>query len=125
MSKKIPLWILTVSALFALMEIFVGVALFVMPEQVFEQVDFSGEGTYFLAKSWATRQFALGVLLAVAVLKKSRALLRASYIFLFVMFLGDMAVGISLHENAAIVSGIIMALISACLLFFVQKPLKN
>ncbi|MES2836817.1 MAG: hypothetical protein V4667_04800 [Bacteroidota bacterium] len=119
--KSLPKWILIVSGIFALLEIMVSISLFIAPESVLETVDFNAEGVIYLANIWATRQFALGFIFAYATFKKSIPMLSITYIFFFVMFVGDLFIGISQKENSLIVSALVMCTISSAMLYVLNK----
>lgn len=119
--KSLPVWILIVSGLFAIMEIMVSVSICLSPESVLETVDFSAKGVTYLAYMWAARQFALGFIFAFATFKKSVPMLTISYIFFLVMFIGDCIIGILQKENALIISALVMCVVSAVLLFVLNK----
>lgn len=119
--KSVPLWILIVSGLFALMEIGVSVSLCFAPESVLETVDLTAKGVLYVVYMWAARQFALGFILAFAAVKRSVPMLSLSYIFFLVMFLGDLLIGIYQEENAMIITSVVMCLISAGLIYAVNR----
>lgn len=119
--KSLPLWILIVSGIIALMEIFVSISLLFSPEDVLETVDLKAKGVDYVVQMWAVRQFALGFIFAFATLKKSVPMLMISYIFFLVMFVGDLAVGILQKENALVITAIVMCLISAGMIFMINK----
>ncbi|HMT27808.1 MAG TPA: hypothetical protein PKD91_00875 [Bacteroidia bacterium] len=120
-SRKIPKWILLVSALFAIMEIMVSVMLLFSPESVLETVDLSAKGVEYIIYMWAARQFALGVIFGFSTIKKSVPMLTVSYIFFFVMFVGDFLIGISQNENSLIISAVIMCAVSATMIYFLNR----
>jgi hypothetical protein len=119
--KPIPKWILIVSGFFALLELFVSLALIFSPESVLEGVDLHAKGVDYLFSMWAARQFALGFILGFATLKKSIPMLTIAFIFLFVMFVGDFIIGISQKENSLIISAIVMCIISAAMIFAINR----
>ena len=119
--KSIPRWILIVSGLFALMEIGVSISLCFAPESVLETVDLTAKGVLYVVYMWAARQFALGFILACAAVKRSVPMLSLSYIFFLVMFLGDLLIGIYQKENAMIITSVVMCLISAGLIYAVNR----
>ncbi|MBS1508053.1 MAG: hypothetical protein JSS79_15540 [Bacteroidetes bacterium] len=119
--NKLPQWILIVSALFALMEIGVGVSLFFNPQSIADKVDLTAKGVNFLILMWATRQFALGVIFAVAVIKKSRPMLTLAYVFFAIMFAGDAIVGMLMKETPLMISGVMMSLVALTIILFVNK----
>src|SRR5688572_9623979 len=106
--KPLPKWILIVSGLIALLEIMVSLSLCFSPQSVVETVDLNAKGVDYLIYMWAARQFALGFIFAFATFKKSIPMLTISYIFFFVMFVGDFLVGISQKENSLIIAGLVM-----------------
>lgn len=124
-SKSLPKWILVISALFALMEIAVSVALLVSGSTMLENVDFTARGVDYLVATWAIRQFALGVILAVATAKRSASMLTTGYIFLLVMFIGDLCIGIYQNEAALVISAAAMSAVSAGLLFALNRATKT
>jgi len=119
--KLLPKWILIVSGIFAIMEIMVSVSLCVAPESVVETVDLSAKGVYFLVYMWAARQFALGCIFAYATFKKSAPMLTISYIFLLVMFIGDLCVGIWQKEISLIMAAVVMCIVAGGMLYSVNK----
>ncbi|RYY88490.1 MAG: hypothetical protein EOO15_08980 [Chitinophagaceae bacterium] len=118
---KVPAWILIVSALFALMELGAGVGLCVAPESMLETVDLSAKGVHYVVYMWAARQFALGVIFAWATFSRSLPMLTLAYLFLLVMFIGDLLIGAWQKNNVMIISAIVMLAISAAMLYAVNK----
>jgi hypothetical protein len=119
--KPLPKWILIVSGIFALLELFVSLALIFSPESVLEEVDLRAKGVGYLFSMWAARQFALGFILGFAALKKSIPMLTIAYIFLLVMFVGDCIIGISQKDNSLIISAIVMCIISAAMIYAINR----
>ena len=120
-SKSLPKWILIVSGLFALLELMVSIQLCFSPQSVLEAVDLSAKGVDYLIYMWAARQFALGFIFAFATFKKSIPMLTIAYIFLLVMFVGDLFIGISQKMNSLIIAAIVMCIISSALIFAINK----
>ncbi len=116
-----PTWILIVSAIFALIELMVSIALFISPESMLDTIDLNAKGVDFLIYMWAVRQFALGIIFGFATIKKSITMLTISYIFLLVMFAGDCFVGILQGETSLIISAFIMCVIASLMLFSVYR----
>lgn len=119
--KSLPKWILIVSGLFALMEIGVSLSLCFSPQSLADKVDLNAKGVLFLIYMWAARQFALGFIFAFATFKRSIPMLTIAYIFFLVMFVGDLFIGISLKENSLIISALVMCIISAAMIFAINK----
>ena len=119
--KSLPKWVLIVSGLFALMELWVSITLCFSPQSVLETVDLNAKGVDYLIYMWAARQFALGFIFGFATFKKSIPMLTIAYIFFLVMFLGDFFIGISQKENSLIISALVMCLISSALIFAINK----
>jgi hypothetical protein len=119
--RSLPKWILGVSAIFALLELVVSIAICVSPQSVVDNVDISARGVDYLLYMWAARQFALGFILAYATLKRSRPMLTLAYIFLLVMFVGDLAIGIWQGETSLVVAAVVMCTISAALIFAINR----
>jgi hypothetical protein len=119
--KPLPKWILIVSALFALMELMVSLAICFSPESVLETVDLGARGVDYLVYLWGTRQFALGFCIAFATLKRSAPMLTLSYVFLLVMFVGDLLIGISQGEASLVATAAVMCLVSAGMLYAVGR----
>lgn len=120
-NKSLPKWILIFSGLFALLEVIVSFSLAFAPETVVQEVDLSVKGVDYLIYMWASRQFALGIILAVATFKKSIPMLTLAYIFLLVMFLGDAVIGFSQSNTSLVGAGIIMGIISATMIFAISR----
>jgi hypothetical protein len=119
--STLPKWILIVSAVFALMEIMVSIAICVSPQSVLETVDLNAKGVDYVVNMWAVRQFALGFIFAFATFKKSAAMLTLAYIFFLVMFAGDFLIGISQKNTSLIVSALVMCFLSSVLIFAINK----
>lgn len=119
--KPLPKWILVVSALFALMEIMVSLALCFSPQSVLETVDLAAKGVSYVVYMWAARQFALGFIFAFATFKKSVPMLTIAYIFFLVMFIGDLFIGIAQKESALIISAVVMCAVSSAMLFALNR----
>ena len=119
--KPLPVWILIVSGLFALLEIMVGILLFTSPQSMLETIDFTSKDTLFLAQMWAGRQLALGVILAYATFKKSISMLTVCYLFLLVMFLGDLIAGVMQKDNTTIMAAVVMSVVAASMLFVLGR----
>ena len=119
--KKLPVWILAVSGLFAIMELGVSISLCLSPESVLETVDLTAKGVDYLVYMWAARQFALGFIFAFATFKRSVPMLTLAYIFFLVMFVGDFFIGILQKEKSLIISAVVMCVISSVLIFAVNK----
>lgn len=123
--KSLPKWILIVSGLIALLEIMVSLLLIFSPQSVAETVDLSAKGADYLIYMWAARQFALGFIFAYATFKKSIPMLTLAYIFLLVMFVGDFFIGISQKENSTILSALVMCIVSAAMIFVLNKKINS
>ncbi len=119
--QSLSKWILIVSGLFAVMELAVSVQLSFFPQTMLETVDLTAKGVDYLVYMWAARQFALGVIFAVATWKKSIPMLTIAYIFFFVMFVGDFVIGILQKENSLIISAGVMSVISSAMIFVINK----
>jgi hypothetical protein len=119
--QPMPKWILIVSGLVALMEVMVGLILAFSPASVVDGLDLNAKGIDYVIYMWAARQFALGIIFGYATLKRSIPMLTIAYIFFFVMFIGDLLIGFSQKNNSMIISAIVMCLISAVLLYFINK----
>ena len=120
--KSLPTWILIVSSLFAVMELSVSFSMYFSPQSSLEMVDLKAKGVEYLIYMWAGRQFALGFIFGFATLKKSVPMLTLAYIFLLVMFICDIFVGVSQHQNTLIIAGLVMCAISSTMIYFVNKP---
>lgn len=119
--KPLPKWILIVSGLIALMEFMVSLSLCFSPQSVLETVDLSAKGVDYLIYMWAARQFALGFIFGFATFKRSVPMLTIAYIFFLVMMVGDFFIGISQKENSLIIGALVMCIISAALIFTINK----
>ncbi len=117
----LPKWILIVSVLFALLEIGVSVLLCFSPQSVLEKVDFNAKGVDYIVYMWAVRQFALGFIFAFATFKKSIPMLTIAYIFLLVMFVGDLFIGILQKETLLIIAAVVMCIIASAIIFVLNK----
>ena len=119
--KSLPKWILIVSGLFALLELMVSLSLCFSPQSVLETVDLNAKGVDYLIYMWAARQFALGFIFGFATFKRSVPMLTIAYIFLLVMFIGDLFIGIWQKENALIIAASVMCIVASALLVALNK----
>ena len=119
--STLPNWLLIVSGLFALLELLVSIALFVTPESMMETVEFSATGVDELKNMWAIRQLALGVIFGWATIKKSVPMLTSAYLFLFIVFIGDLTLGLAKQEIPLIITALLMSLIAGGLLVLLKK----
>ena len=119
--KPLPKWILIVSGLFALLEIMVSLSLCFSPQSVVDTVDLNAKGVDYLIYMWAARQFALGFIFAFATFKRSVPMLTIAYIFFLVMIAGDLLIGISQKNFSLIIGALAMCIISAALIFAINK----
>jgi hypothetical protein len=116
-----PKWILIVSGLFALMEIMVSFSLWLSPESVVDTVDLSATGVKYIIDMWAVRQIALGFILAFATFRRSAPMLVIAYIFLMVMFAGDLVIGIAQGQMSFVFAALVMAIISAAMIYAINR----
>jgi hypothetical protein len=119
--RSLPKWILIVSGLFALLELMVSFSIYFSPQSVLEDVDLNANGVNYLIYMWAARQFELGFIFAFATFKRSIPMLTISYIFFLVMMVGDFFIGIVLKNNSLIIAALVMCIVSAALLFAINK----
>jgi hypothetical protein len=119
--SSLPKWILIVSGTFALMEMLVSLSLVFSPQSVVDTVDLNAKGVDYLIYMWATRQFALGFILAFATFKKSVPMLTIAYVFMLVMFAGDLLIGFSQKDNSLIIAAVGMCAVSSALIFAINR----
>ena len=122
--RSTPLWILIISGLFALMEVGVSIALVLAPESVASNVDLQGKGVSYLIQMWAARQFALGFIFGYAIFKRSASLLKLTYLFFLVMFIGDFFIGIREQDPSIYGAAVVMCLVSSVMIYFINKNRK-
>ena len=120
-TQQPPKWILIVSAIFSLLELGVSLSLCIAPQSVLETVDLNAKGVDYVIYMWAVRQFALGFIFGFATLKKSIPMLTIAYIFFLVMFIGDFIIGIVQKENSLVIVALVMCMISAVMIFAINK----
>lgn len=119
--KPLPTWILVISAVFALLEILVSLALCFSPESVLDTVDLTAKGVHYVVYMWAARQFALGFIFGFATIRKSATMLTIAYIFLLVMFAGDLLVGVVERQNSLVIAAAVMCIISSAMIYAISK----
>ena len=119
--RSLPKWILIVSGIIALLEFLVSLSLCFSPQSVVDTVDLNAKGVTYLIYMWAARQFALAFIFAFATFKRSIPMLTIAYIFFLVMFVGDLVIGISQKENALIIGALVMCIISAAMIYALNK----
>lgn len=123
--KSLPIWILILSGLLAIMEFFAAISLCFFPESMQETIDLQAKGMIFVLQMWGCRQFALGFIFAFATFKKSIPMLMLAYIFLLVMFLGDLLIGISKNEMSFVISAVVLCALASLMLFVLNKAKKT
>lgn len=119
--RSLPKWVLIVSGIFAVLELAVSLSLAFSPQSVVETVDLNAKGVDYLIYMWASRQFALGFILAFATFKRSVPMLTIAYVFMLVMFAGDILIGVSQKENSLILAAAVMCVISSAMIFLINK----
>lgn len=119
--KTVPTWIRIVSGLLALMEMMVSVSLAFSPDSMADKIDLQAKGVGFLMLVWATRQFALGFMFAFATFRRSAPMLTVAYVFLLVMFAGDLVIGVLQKDNMLVVSALVFCAFAAGMLFFINR----
>ena len=119
--KHLPKWILIVSGIFAVLEISVSMLLYFSPQAFLDTVDHEAKGVNFLINMWAVRQFALGFIFGYATFKKSIPMLTIAYIFLLVMFMGDLFIGVIQKDNSIVGASIVMSVLSAAIIYAINK----
>lgn len=122
--KRLPKWILIVSGLFALLSFFVSSTLCFSPEASLQTVDLKAKGVDFLIYMWAARQFALGFIFSLAILKKSIPMLTVAYTFVLVMNIGDFLNGILHNDSSLYIGAGIVCVVSSTMIYFVNKQSK-
>ena len=120
-ARQLPKWILIVSGIIALLEIMVSISLCYSPGSVMETVDLNAKGVDFLIYIWASRQLALGIIFGVATIKRSAPMLSLAWIFFLVMMIGDLVIGIVEKQNPMIISALVMGLVSAAMIYVINK----
>jgi uncharacterized membrane protein YoaK (UPF0700 family) len=123
--KALPKWILIISALFAIMELGVSLYLSFSPESMAENVDTAARGVDVIIYMIAARQFALGVILAFATYKRSVSMLTLAYLFMVIMFIGDLLIGFYQNNSSIIITAVVMCLISGSMLYAVSQRNKK
>lgn len=119
--KKIPLWILIVTILFASLGFIVSMVLLFKPENAIKTVDLSTQGIDYLIQMWAVRQFTVGFIFLYSVIRKSIPMLKLSYIFYLVMNIGDIIIGVIQNDNSLYIGASFMVVFSLSLLYFINK----
>lgn len=119
--KTVPTWIRIVSGLLALMEMMVTFSLAFSPDSMADKIDLQAKGVGFLMLVWATRQFALGFMFAFATFRRSAPMLTVAYVFLLVMFAGDLVIGVLQKDNMLVVSALVFCAFAAGMLFFINR----
>jgi len=119
--RSLPKWVLIVSGIFAVLELAVSLSLAFSPQSVVETVDLNAKGVDYLIYMWASRQFALGFILTFATFKRSVPMLTIAYVFMLVMFAGDILIGVSQKENSLILAAAVMCVISSAMIFLINK----
>jgi hypothetical protein len=120
-TNHVPKWILIVSGIFVLIELAGAGMLCFMQDTMADKIDLNARGVDFLLYMWAARQFALAAIIAVAVYKRSGPMLNLAWIFLLLMFIGDLVIGFMMKDNPMIISAAVMAAIAAIMLYFINR----
>jgi hypothetical protein len=123
-TNTISKWLLIVTGLFALLAFTVSATLVFSPQSALDTVDLNARGVPYLTQMWAARQFALGCIFAFSAIKKSKTMISLSFIFFFVMNVGDAIIGFTQNDNGLTIGALVMCLIAATILFFTNKQTK-
>lgn len=103
------------------MELMVGVFICVDPASVIESLDLGAQGVELLTFMWGTRQFALGVIFGLAAFKRSVPMLTICFVFLLVMFAGDLLAGLNLQEQSLVIGGVVMSFVSGAMIWALNR----
>lgn len=122
--NNIPKWMLIVTGLFALLAFAVSATLIISPQSALETVDLNAKGVNYLTQMWAARQFALGCIFAIAILKQSRQMIFLAFTFFLVMNVCDAIIGLKQSDNGLIFGALIMCAISTVILYFTNRQIK-
>ena len=113
----IPKWIIAVSALIGLLGIFVGCSLYLSPGTFIKDVDFSSDGTRYLAHMWGARQITLGSILGFSAYRKSVPMLQLSLGAYSLMNMQDFVIGVLRGDMGLMVGATLFALGPAYMVF--------
>ncbi len=119
--QKLPIWLILVTAFFAILAFIVTSSLIFSPASVLETVDLKAKGVDYLIYMWAARQFSLGFIFAFSLLKKSKEMISLSFLFFLVMNIADVLIGVSQKDNGLMIGALVMCVISSTILYFINK----
>ena len=74
---------------------------------------------------WAVRQFALGIIFAFGITKRSTAALSAAYLFFLIMMLGDVVISLKYAIMPMTITSILFALLAGWVLFKLNRLNKD
>lgn len=124
-SFKIPLWIRIVSALIALLGLFVGFSLYLSPGTFIPGIDFSEPELNYLAQMWAARQISIAGIIGFSLVRKSPAMLSVSLLAYCIMNLQDLVIGFAKADYGLAGGASFFFVLSAVMIFVLFKKQRS
>jgi hypothetical protein len=121
MTRVIPRWISVVSALIALMGLFVGGSLYFAPGAFVKGIDFSSQRILLLPQMWAARQIAIALIIGYSTLRQSIPMLTIALAAYCMMTLQDVFIGLGQRDSGVIIGSAVGCVLSASMIFLMNR----
>ncbi len=125
MTRAIPLWVTIVAGLMTVSILAFSINLVVSPKTFFPDTDFLAKNVRHFITMWAMRQFAFGALIAFALVRKKPQILTIALVLLILVNLLTIAEGVYTNNLFLIVESIIYCVISAAMIFALNKKARE
>ena len=121
MNSSIPKWITVVSALIALLGLFVGFSLYLSPGTFIPDIDFTSKKILYLTFMWGARQIAIAAIIGYSLIRKSAAMLKISLGAYSLMNFQDVLIGFYMPDTGLIARASLGFLLSAAMIWVLSS----
>jgi hypothetical protein len=122
---RIPRWISVVSALIALMGVFVGASLYVAPGAFVKGIDFSSQRLLMLPQMWAARQMAIALIIGYSTLKQSIPMLSIALAAYCAMTFQDIFIGLGQRDSGVVIGSAVGCVLSASMVYVLSRGARE
>lgn len=121
-ANRVPLWIIIVSSLLALLGLSISISMYVMPVNSFiPTLDPANAGVHYLNSMCAARQLAIAACLAVAVIRRSPAMLTLSWLCYLLLNIQDALIGLGQNDTGMIAGGAVISVLAIIIMIRLNR----
>jgi hypothetical protein len=120
-SRIIPRWVTVVSALIALLGLFVGGSLYFAPGAFVKGIDFSSQRILLLPQMWAARQIAIALIIGYSTVRQSVPMLTIALAAYCLMTFQDVFIGLGQTDSGVIIGSGVGCVLSASMIYVLSR----